>query len=56
MGKICYRTLLFSHVCQNTLLNYGFAEYHYNFVSHLPEHTALPKKGKFHHFLGMTIL
>jgi hypothetical protein len=30
--------------CQNTVLNCGFAKYHYNFVSHLLEHTALSKK------------
>lgn len=39
VGKICCWTPLFSGLCQNTLSDYGFAEYHYNFVYHLPKHT-----------------
>jgi hypothetical protein len=36
-------TLYFFGICQNTLPDCGFARYHYNSVTHLPEHTAVPK-------------
>jgi hypothetical protein len=41
--NLLYDTL-FSGVCQNTLFNCVFVRYHYKLVTHLPEHTAVPKK------------
>jgi hypothetical protein len=35
-------TVIFG-VCRNTLLDCVFARYHYNFVTHLPKHTAVPE-------------
>jgi hypothetical protein len=43
LGKRCYMIPLFSGVCRNTPSNRGFAKYHYNFVTLVPEHTALIK-------------
>jgi hypothetical protein len=43
LGKICWRTPLFSGLCQNTLLKRVFAKYHYNFVTRLLHHTIWPK-------------
>jgi hypothetical protein len=39
----CYRTLLFSDICQNKLFIMPFAKYHYDLMTHLPEHTVEPK-------------
>jgi hypothetical protein len=37
------QALLFFGICPNTLSDCDFARYHYNFVTHLSEHTVVPK-------------
>jgi hypothetical protein len=41
------KTASTSGVCGNTLLNFIFVKYHYNFVACLPEHSALSKTESF---------
>jgi hypothetical protein len=54
--KMLHDTVIFWSLCQNTLPDCVFARYHYNFVTHLPEHTALPKTESLTLLFKMTVL
>jgi hypothetical protein len=44
MGKFVRGHRYFSGLCQNTPSKSVFAEYHYNFVTYLPQHTYRQKQ------------
>jgi hypothetical protein len=43
MGKFSTAHYYFFGICRNILFDCVFVRYHYNFVTHLPKHTAVPK-------------